>query len=124
MKVLLIQSYLGAEADVPGHELGRVFQAIKRNGRSSGGRCRRTRTDGKVWHDRAPGLGCRAGRQRWNPVVLGPERFAADSYPRVAPSVDGGLPSRQARPSLSNSVFGVSVLLPERSAFGGLATLS
>ncbi len=54
--------------------------------------------------------------QSRNPVVLVPERFAA-GRPWVASSVGGNEPA-----ALQQCLS--SVLLPERSAFGGLSTLS
>lgn len=61
----------------------------------------------------------RSYSQPGNPVVREPERFTRRRRPGVCPF--GG---RRGAASLSNRIVVASVLVPERSAFGGLSTLS
>ena len=99
----------GIGADVAGVELGRVLEIGEHLPRGGG-----------AGHDKAP-VGVESAQRpiRGNPVVLEPERFAAGGAL--------GLPLRWMpgpRPEHHSPTVRSSVRLPERSAFGGLATLS
>ena len=71
---------------------------------------------GDVGHARAPSTMTSARAAARNPVVLEPERFAVGTSPAGCPF--GGCGTHRSA-SLSNRSVS-SVLLPERSAFGGL----
>ena len=105
--------------DVAALKLGRVLEGVERDGRPRGRGGDRGAGRKRDGHRGAPHGKWRHAAPPWNPVVLVPERFAAGVGPWVAPSVDSGLAGLVALQQCRSSV-----LLPERSAFGGLSTLS